>query len=374
MLKYLIYRKIENNIAIKIFKEKLLIWLSNITIINKLLNCWVFISNNSISILYYTNRWKLNHRGTLPNRYISYNIYYLENTESVNMIENNNIAVINNYLTKMDNINLIEKEINIFKKSIENTDIDPSKPIIQNMFENLSNNLINTIVDKIYFINLEERPDRLFKILKQFNKFNITNYKKIVGVNGYKPEYSIIWKQLFIKSNKKITSPGVLGYLLSMKKVILDAIENNYSRILILDDDILIHKNMISLINQINIIPNNWVLLYLGCSQLKNWNKIEIMKNCYYNPKSSCDGSFAIMITSNIFKELIELIDNTLLPFDTGPLRIINSRYPNKCWVFYPNLIIADVRDSNIRTEGGCNYMYDFSRKCRWDLSNYYFE
>lgn len=378
MLQYLIDKRIENNIIIKIFKEKLLMWLSTPTIISlNTLSQWVFISNNSITLLWYNklnNNWKITHRGSKPSRYISYNIYYIENTKLVQMIENNTMEVINNYFTTMDNIKSMENEISQFKKSIGTMDIDPSKPIIQNMFDNLSHNPLNTIVDKIYFINLEERTDRLHKILKQFNQFNITNYKKIVGINGYNPEYNLLWKQLFIKSNRKISSPGVLGYLLSMKKVILDAIENNYNRILILDDDILIHKNIIHLINNISIIPNNWVLLYLGCSQLKNWNKINIIKNFYYDPKSSCDGSFAIIITSKIFKEMIELIDNSLLPFDTGALRIINSRYPNKCWAFYPNLIIADVRDSNIRTEGGNNYMYQFSRKCRWNLSNYYFE
>lgn len=378
MLQYLIDRRIENNIIIKILKEKLVIWLSNSTTISKNnSNCWIFVSNNSISLLWYyknNNRWKIIHRGSKPSRSIYYHIYYLENTELVQMVENNTMEVINNYLTTMDNVKSIDNEISQFKKSIEKTEIDPSKPIIQNMFDNLSSNPLNTLVDKIYFINLEERTDRLHKILKQFNQFNITNYQRIVGINGYNPEYSLLWKQLFIKSNRKITSPGVLGYLLSIKKVILDAIEKNYNRVLLLDDDILIHNNIINLINNITIIPNNWVLLYLGCSQLKNWNKINIIKNCYYDPKSSCDGSFAIIITSKIFKELIELIDNCLLPFDTGPLRTINSRYPNKCWAFYPNLIIADVRDSNIRTEGGNHYMYQFSRKCRWDLSNYYFE
>ena len=173
--------------------------------------------------------------------------------------------------------------------------------------------------------------------------FETTNISDICDVSN---------SSLF-KSSVSITNNGIIS---------------NFGTVEIFDD-----QNIIQLINNISIIPNNWVLLYLGCSQLKNWNKIDIINNCYYDPKSSCDGSFAIIITSKIFTEMIELIDNTLLPFDTGPLRIINSRYPNKCWAFNPNLIIADVRDSNIRTEGGNNYMYDFSRKCRWDLSNYYF-
>ena len=79
MLQYLIDRRIENNIIIKILKEKLFIWLSNSTTISKNNhNCWVFISNNSISLLWYykdNNRWKIIHRGSKPSRYISYHIY-----------------------------------------------------------------------------------------------------------------------------------------------------------------------------------------------------------------------------------------------------------------------------------------------------------
>lgn len=375
MIQYLIYRKIENKILINNIKKKL--FNTNIYTNIKSTNdiyYWLVVDNYTNYILSYhisSNKWTFSNLGINQNTGNNYDIYYIENN-LLEIINNNNIEVISNYLTRMDTN--IEQDISNFKQSIELMDIDPSKPIIQDMFQNICYNPLNTIVDKIYFINLDERPDRLHKILKQFNKFNITNFKKIVGINGYKPEYNLLWKQLFIKSNRKITSPGVVGYLLSMKKVLLDAIKNKYNKILILDDDILLHKDIISLTNKIDVIPNNWVLLYLGCSQLKNWNKIEIINNSYYNPKGSCDGSFAIMVSSTIFKELIDLIDNALLPFDTGPLRIINSRYPSKCWVIYPNLIIADVRESNIRTDGGDNYMYNFSRKCRWDLPNYYLD
>ena len=49
----------------------------------------------------------------------------------------------------------------------------------------------------------------------------------------------------------------------------------------------------------------------------------------------------------------------------------IQNKYPDYCWVMYPNIIIADVRNSDIRNEGGKKYMFDFAKKTRWELTYY---
>ena len=115
-----------------------------------------------------------------------------------------------------------------------------------------------------------------------------------------------------------------------------------------------------------------WYLLYLGCSQLKSWDKISITNNIY-KPLGTCDGSFAIALNSMIFYELLISIEHSLQPFDTGPLRNLQNKYPDKCFCLYPNLIIADVRNSDIRSDSGITYMNKFSKKCKWNLSDYDF-
>lgn len=341
-------------------------------------NAWLLINNTTLYIIIYykyKKKWKIISNQSTINKlsinqsYNAYTIYNLNELYTKIQSSNNNIKILNKILMEEQNIHPeLETTINLFNKSISNHIYDPSKPIIQDLFDTNCRNPLNTLVDKIYVINLDERQDRLIKILQDFNKYNITNFKRIGGVNGYKPEYINIWKQLFIKSNKKINSPGVLGYLLSMKKVLLDAISNKYNKILIFDDDIIFHKNIIDILR--NTIFPNYYLLYLGCSQLKNWNKVTI-KDGFYKPKSTNDGSFAIMIDNIIFNELINLINTSLLPFDTGPLRHIQNKYPDYCWVMYPNIIIADVRNSDIRNEGGKKYMFDFAKKTRWELTYY---
>jgi glycosyltransferase involved in cell wall biosynthesis/GR25 family glycosyltransferase involved in LPS biosynthesis len=56
------------------------------------------------------------------------------------------------------------------------------------------------------------------------------------------------------------------------------------------------------------------------------------------------------------------------LPFDSGPLRRIYSRYETQCYVLYPNLVISDVTDSCIRGSRDQDVM---SRKFRWNLQDY---
>ena len=40
---------------------------------------------------------------------------------------------------------------------------------------------INTLIDKIYYINLDERVDRKIRMEEQFRKLGIKNYERILS-------------------------------------------------------------------------------------------------------------------------------------------------------------------------------------------------
>ena len=58
-------------------------------------------------------------------------------------------------------------------------------------------------------------------------------------------------------------------------------------------------------------------------------------------------------------------------PWDMAPLKAINQTFPGECYVLYPNLIIADTRDSDIREPKS---LEEKKRSCGWNLDNYDWE
>ena len=230
---------------------------------------------------------------------------------------------------------------------------------------------INTYFDKIYISNLERRKDRLEKVKKSLEKNNITNYQIVNAFDGTHPQIMNEWLVYLRNKKSKINSSGALGYLYTMKNILTDAVNNNYNRILICDDDIIFHKDFINQFdNKIKTLNNfNWKLLYLGASQLNYWDKITVLNNEYYLPKGTTDGSFSVGIDRSIVSELLQTLNGNILPFDTGPLRYIQSKYSNECLVMYPNIVIADVSNSDIQQTP--QDIHQYANKCKWNLNMY---
>jgi GR25 family glycosyltransferase involved in LPS biosynthesis len=268
------------------------------------------------------------------------------------------------------------QQINKTKNTIINKDKDKNKPIEIPQKNSLIN--INNYFSKIYILNLERRKDRLDILKIRLNKNSITNYEIVNAIDGNLPLIKNEFMSLVNNPKNKISSSGALAYLYNMKNIINDAKNKNYENILILDDDVVFHNNFNECFeNKIKTLNNsNWKLLYLGASQLKNWDKVKIINNEYYLPCGSSDGSFAVGIHNSLYTELLGILtSNKLLPFDTGPLRYIQHKYMNECLVMYPNIIIADVRESDIqeRPKDQKQHLIKFAQNCKWDLKNFDF-
>ena len=254
------------------------------------------------------------------------------------------------------------------KNNIDEVEQNIVKPITDR-FE------MGTYFDKIYISNLERRTDRLEKLKNRLKKNNITNYQIIKAYDGNNPRIQKEF-QLYLRNEKnRINSSGALAYLYTMRHILTDAINNNYDRILICDDDILFHKDFSNYFDlKIKGLNNfKWKLLYLGGMQLKNWNKIKPLNTEYYLPNGTMDGSFSVGIDKSILGELLQTLNGNVLPFDTGPLRFMQMKYTRECLVMYPNIMIADSSDSDIQNvpPDAKTYFRDFCNKCKWDVRNY---
>jgi GR25 family glycosyltransferase involved in LPS biosynthesis len=243
-------------------------------------------------------------------------------------------------------------------------------PVYQQQVQQTTYNM-NTYFDKIYISNLERRKDRLEKVKNRLEKNNITNYQIVNAFDGTHPQIMNEWLVYLRNKKSKINSSGALAYLYTMKNILTDAVNNNYNRILICDDDIIFHKDFINQFdNKVKTLNNfNWKLLYLGASQLNYWDKITVLNSEYYLPKGTTDGSFAVGIDRSIVSELLQTLNGNILPFDTGPLRYIQSKYSNECLVMYPNIVIADVSNSDIQQTP--QDIHQYANKCKWNLNMY---
>ena len=311
----------------------------------------------------------------------------IDNDKNLNMISKDNNIFIELYFENiLKNLNLQDKESIRSNFYIKDIDIlnDIENISIEN--NNSKENFLYNLVDNIYLLNLYRRIDRFNNSVERLNEIGIYNFEQFYAIDGsnkiisalytyYYSKLSLSCKEKKIGYIKYIPSSGSLAILFSMKNMLFDAIRQDYSKILVLQDDIFFIDNFYErLEEQLKIIKNiNWKLLYLGANDrnLKNKSNEELIKiknNKYYFAEGNIDGAFGVIIDSSIFIELIEEIDKFNLPFDSGPLKTIQKKYMKECIALYPNLIIADVTESDCRHSRNQQI---FSKDLLWNLDEY---
>ncbi len=246
-----------------------------------------------------------------------------------------------------------------------------------NFFFNIKNSIkfkktidLNKHFNKIYCINLDSRPDRWLKCQARFvsldidvSRFSAYNQDSEL-VNEKFNALQAIKKRAFIKN--VINSKKEMGCLISHYKIIEDAIKNNYNRILVFEDDVIFHKNFMLEIEKLNRIQN-WDMVLLGASEF-GWKVINL-KNAesagFYKPMGSTCGTFAYAINKRGMQTLYSNLSKFKMPADH---HFINFYAQSNSFVLYPNIVIADVTDSDIRRSFN---QASHSVKLKWNLEDY---
>jgi len=231
---------------------------------------------------------------------------------------------------------------------------------------------IDSYFNKVFIINLKKNVNRKELMIKKLEKAKITNYEFVTAINGYEQPYYNHYLTFRIR-NQYFENAGTYGLLMTVLKILVWSKIKNYKKILIMEDDAIFHKSIISEFNKkIKNIPD-WKLLYFGTS-LHEWRFSERVKidnsKGIMRSSGSIPGAFSVGIDSSVFNELINSIYVTNMPWDLGPLRNINIKYHPQVLIFYPYLAICETEDSNLR-EG--QSIRDTAIKCKWDLSLYDF-
>jgi GR25 family glycosyltransferase involved in LPS biosynthesis len=268
---------------------------------------------------------------------------------------------------------------------------------------------INEYFNKIYLLNLDRRPDRLNRATKRLHSQKIW-FTRISAVDGYKDPVKSqfetyfrsklcsipegiqpikTFKEKYLEYNhyvarvqfmenylgkKAIQSPGAFGYALTYIEILKEAIANNYQRILIFDDDIILCKNFHNAFeNRIRMLPADWRLIMLGAMQ-HNWNEtwINWVNDSLYHCNGTSIASHAVGIQSKAFLPLLHYAEKLDLPIDEGAIYHVQQVYSKQCYVFYPNLVIQDISESDINSSAiRPEDIKKTNNLFRWDYNNY---
>lgn len=186
--------------------------------------------------------------------------------------------------------------------------------------------MINAIFPNIYVINLLRRIDRFKHVIDQSKKYNF-KYDIILAIDANDIE------------NPTDLRPGEYALLQSHKLALETAKANNLDSVLILEDDFIFEENVLSRLDELQDIPDDWEVIYLGANHSHLGAGVlppeNISDNIIRVKSSFC--THAMVIKSTIFDLIIDSINNNPKPLDVIYVNDIQSR--NKSYGFKHNVV-----------------------------------
>ena len=169
---------------------------------------------------------------------------------------------------------------------------------------------LNTYFDKIFYINLQDDVDRNNHILQEFEKWDITNFERVEGKKLITIPDRALWRNF---NRNQLNDKYILGSLGTREthlSIILTAAQRQYSRILILEDDIFFTQDPHLLLNQNINILNDWDILYFG-GQVEHHFRNQIV------------GAYAYAVSSKIFDDIYILGHSSGMEIDNFYAKIL---------------------------------------------------
>tara|TARA_B100000579_G_scaffold187137_1_gene152569 strand:- start:2154 stop:2807 length:654 start_codon:yes stop_codon:yes gene_type:complete len=211
-------------------------------------------------------------------------------------------------------------------------------------------------VDKIFIINLASRQDRKEHMINEMNRLNIHNFeffkaikptiKEIIEWNN---NYCNHVKHSFVHNKFLNYQIGCLGCLKSHLAVCELALERNYKKILILEDDTEFIYSLEELSEYSKQINNDYDMLYLCGSHLGK--KEKVTENIMKVNGTHTTGSY--IITEKAMKYLIENIESYSKEIDVFYGTILQNIF--NCYCTIPHITKQKSGYSDIQ-QGYVNY------------------
>lgn len=272
-----------------------------------------------------------------------------------------------NYLDQLENVYYSIDLFNLNKTIKCETNIENVEKINMQNESYFFYKKLNTYFDMIYVINLNKNKQNKNKCLTYFKLLNITNYTIIDAIDAkqyiYENLYNFISKSNTEEYNRFNYTLGSIGCFLSHIYCVIKSKENNYKRILILEDDFIPKINFENnTYLQLENLPLDWDFIYFGKKQLKV-EKIKMIDDYLYFPDKNTYATHAIALNETIFNDFINLSHKNINePIDLA-IQSLYSKY--KFFVLKHDIFISDDSTSDIQQQNKPKIDW------KWNLSNY---
>jgi GR25 family glycosyltransferase involved in LPS biosynthesis len=169
-------------------------------------------------------------------------------------------------------------------------------------FEEITNK-----INKIYYINLDRRPDRNKHFIDQCLKFkfNMDNVIRFKGIDGLTYTFSEDEEKMFKNADFINTDAKtkIMGNQLSHYYILKEMIKNKYDYIIIFQDDVILRDDFNSQINKLlKNIPHDAEIINFGfhkIAQLKDFEALDLNDPIESQVKSKKDINECVCILDN---------------------------------------------------------------------------
>lgn len=194
-------------------------------------------------------------------------------------------------------------------------------------------NILNEYFDKIYCINLDRRSDRWAECVQIFKNLKL-QVERFSACDG----------QLIETGFGKLYN-GELGGTISHTKLIKKIKDENFDKVLILEDDVEFCNNFIPLIEEtLNKLPEDWDIFFLGGNHTGGYSKINEKIGRVY--KTFALHAYAVRnkCLDTIYENMIRFVGNTLCCNKQITPSVAADYYLSKlqphlnCYSAFPNL------------------------------------
>jgi len=214
------------------------------------------------------------------------------------------------------------------------------------------------LFDKIIYINLERRKDRLVHMKNLLDKYNLQSMsERLNAIDGRKLNLDKIDKNIITPngindatSAKKmytVLTKGAIGLIMSQRSIYKKIIDENINACLILEDDIRFNAiDNLDLITRLNELEKNinfdYDLLFLGYSPSTLKYPHENI-NDYFYKLSRVYGLFGYIVTNKGAKKLLDMFPISS-QLDT---EISNNSNNINIYAVKTNLILSEPSETN---------------------------
>jgi predicted MPP superfamily phosphohydrolase len=200
-------------------------------------------------------------------------------------------------------------------------------------------NKLTDFFDKTYCVNLDRRPERWEQSKIEFSKYGIE--KDIVRFSA------IDGKHLNLLNYQTKLNPGELGLVLTNIEIIREAKKNNYSTILILEDDVVFTEEINKINQYFEKLPQDWNMVYFGGNHNTHMGlRPPMIINDKVSRLHNTFTTHCIGIKNNMFDVLLNLLTKLSEPLDVEYSKLQKL---HKIYCFYPAIAKQRIGYSDIQ-------------------------